>query len=105
MTYDSYMPYPALYRLWMREEVRGLNKSLTNSEVQLLVGLSVSRENTPTHQPRAENMGSGLAGICAGLVGLPQTHRKMEGVAIYAAWEVTPADWQIWEDRIIGSIP
>lgn len=100
MSYDSMLPHPALYRLWLREEVKGLNRSLAGVDTQLLAGLSVSREETRTHYPRAENMASGLAGICAGYAALPAGSLKLEGIAIYAAWEADKADWALWEGWI-----
>jgi len=100
MTYDSLMPYPVLYRLWLREQVRGISVSLADEEVELLIGVSVSRENTVTHKPEVENMPSGLAGICAGksMAGHP-----IDGVAIYAAWEAEENDWQIWDNWLATS--
>jgi hypothetical protein len=100
MTYDSLMPHPALYRLWLREQVRGIGRSLADSEVELLIGISASRERTTTHRPNAENMQSGLVGACAGL---HSTGRKAGGIAVYAAWEAEEADWQMWETWLAGT--
>jgi hypothetical protein len=96
MTYDSVMPHPALYRLWLREQVSGISSSLASSDVVLLFGVSVSKERTFTHRPSTENLMSGLAGICAGL---PQVagERGVTGVAIYAAWDADAADWDAWQ--------
>jgi hypothetical protein len=98
MTYDSYAPHPAIYRLWLREQVRGISRSLSNSGATLLWGISVSREDTLSHRPGAENLSSGLAGICAGLSGLPEPNPAVRGVAIYADWEFMPTDQQIWDE-------
>jgi hypothetical protein len=96
MTYDSLAPHPALYRLWMREQVKGLHRTLAPTGVELLIGISVSHEQTLTHQPFAENLQSGLAGLCAALDDLPEAP-GLHGVAIYAAWEATDPDWQLWQ--------
>ncbi len=96
MTYDSLMPHPALYRLWMREQVKGLSRSVNGTHSELLIGVSVSREKTATHHPDAESLPQGLAGICAGVKQTPG--RSIQGIAIYASWEATPADWQLWQD-------
>ena len=98
MSYDSFTFHPALYRLWMREQVRGITKSLAGADVELLMGLSISRERTSTHRPRTENMQSGLAGICAGLSHQSRDSHPVTGVAIYAEWEADAGDWQTWED-------
>ena len=96
MTYDSFMPTPALYRWWLREQTTGISRALRDSDTEWLVGVSVSREATRTHRPAAENMAAGIAGACAGAnrtaAGGPQ------GIAIYAAWEAGEADWRIWEE-------
>ncbi len=89
MTYDSYAIHPALYRLWMREEVRGLQRSLADYEDDLLIGISVSTEQTRSHRPRAENLSSGLAGLCAAA-------DPVFGVAVYADWDFSEQDRQTW---------
>ena len=94
MTYDSLMPHAALYRAWMREQVQGISESVEDTDAELLIGVSVSEEKTATHHPGAENLANGLAGICAALKdGSP----SIDGVAIYAAWEATAADWVLWD--------
>lgn len=102
MTYDSLMPLPALYRLWMREQVRGISKGLIDSDVQLLFGLSTSRERTDTHFPEAENLRNGLAGICAGMSAAAGAGHRADGIAIYASWEAIQEDWRIWEAWLAG---
>ncbi len=99
MTYDSLMPLPALYRLRMREQVRGIGRSLAQSDVALLIGIPVSRERTLTHKPKTGALTHGLAGLCAGLLDTEAlgAERLPEGVAMYAAWEAEPADWEIDE--------
>jgi hypothetical protein len=64
-----------------------------DSDVELLIGVSVSGEKTTTHHPSAENLANGLAGICAAL---EDGSHSIDGVAIYAAWEATAADWVLW---------
>lgn len=93
MTYDSLMPYPALYRVWMREQVSGISSSLEDTDVELLVGVSASREKTDTHHPGAEGVANGLAGLCAAL----KAGSHAGGVAVYAAWEATAEDWETWD--------
>jgi hypothetical protein len=94
MTYDSLMPYPALYRSWMREQVKGIAGSLGETDTELLIGVSVSRERTATHHPNAESLSNGLAGMCAYLT---RGEHRVDGVAVYAAWEATAADWIVWD--------
>lgn len=94
MTYDSTLPNAALYRFWLREQVLGLNQALVDSPVELLIGISVSREATRTHHPQAENLRSGLAGACSALSLISPNERAVKGVAVYASWEADSLDWQ-----------
>ncbi len=98
MTYDSFTPHPVFYRLWMREQVKGISNSLRDSDVELLIGVSISREHTTSHDPSVENMRSGLAGICAGLFDSSDAEQAVQGVAIYADWEADVSDREIWND-------
>jgi hypothetical protein len=93
MTYDSYTFHPALYRLWMREQVKGISSSLENSDVELLIGISVSKEKTLSHRPAVENLENGLAGLCAGVA----APKAVQGVAVYADWEFSHGEWNVWQ--------
>jgi len=94
MTYDSQLTSPLLYRLWVREQVRGIEQSLHATNATLLIGLSVSREETASHHPNAETLADGLAGFCAAAA---QQLSKVEGVAIYADWEFAESDGRVWQ--------
>jgi hypothetical protein len=63
----------------------------------LIIGVSISRERSLTHRPKAENLLNGLAGICAATGGSAKLGHGPDGVAIYAAWEADATDWQTWE--------
>ena len=93
MTYDSYTFHPALYRLWMREQVKGISGSLKNSDVELLIGISVSQEKTISHRPAIESLANGLAGICASLT----KTKSVQGIAVYADWEFSTGEWKVWQ--------
>lgn len=94
MTYDSYTFHPALYRLWIREQVKGIGSSLENADVELLIGISVSQEPTRSHEPVVESLANGLAGVCAG----SKNQKTIQGIAIYADWEFSQSDWQVWQE-------
>jgi Glycosyl hydrolases family 18 len=96
MTYDSGTIVPALYRLWMREQVRGIRRSVGDRPIGLLMGISLSREATSSHRPEVESLANGLAGLCAGLAKQGQDGAPISGVALYAFWEADASDWHIW---------
>lgn len=95
MTYDSYAPADALYRVWMREQVHGISRAVEQSRTELLIGISVSREETLAHRPNSESLGNGLAGLCAAL---SDGTTDAQGVAIYGDWEFSDSDQQIWNE-------
>lgn len=98
MTYDSQAGVSPAYRLWMREQVRGIRRSIGAQPVDLLIGISLSREQTASHRPEVESLANGLAGLCAALA-QPQEGAAVRGVALYALWEATADDeaaWQRW---------
>lgn len=96
MSYDSHMPHPALYRLWMREQVRHIRASLADTRTSLIIGISVAREATASHDPQVEDLANGVAGICAAL-GLPSSGGAgVAGVSLYALWEMRETDWKLW---------
>ncbi len=98
MTYDSFSPWAWVYRWWMREQVIGISCSVREPG-KLLIGISISRERTATHDPNAENMDSGLSGVIAALDSSRSCSEPISGVAIYAWWEARQEDWQAWKAR------
>ncbi len=90
MSYDSHLPTPALYRLWVREQVRGIQNSLRQMDAALLFGFSASKESTAAHHPQAESFSNAAAGLCAATT----ASQPVPGAAIYAFWDFTAADWR-----------
>jgi hypothetical protein len=100
MTYDSMAATPDLYQRWLNEQIQGITSSLVNSEVELLLGTSVSRESTMTHDPKIESLPNSLTGICESLSGWGSATHPVQGIAIYAAWEADEEDWEVWESWV-----
>ncbi len=69
-------------------------EGLKESKVELLFGVSVSREETLSHHPNVETLKNGLTGLCANA---PKS-RAIDGVAIYADWDFAQSDWAIWNE-------
>lgn len=90
MTYDSMATDVSEYENWLQEQMMGIAESVSQTDTELLYGLSISREQTLTHDPKIENMENSLKGICSG-------ERNVEGIAVYAAWEAEAEDWAVWE--------
>lgn len=97
MGYDSWVPVEALYRLWLREQVRGIDLALRGTPAQFIVGISVSREISRSHIARVETLAAGLAGTCAAISDKASQVGQPAGVALYASWAAADADWQLWD--------
>ena len=106
MTYDSYLPHPALYRAWQHRQVIEASRAVDGLETQLLIGMPTSEEATRSHRPSSENMASGLRGLVDGLNDAAARPSAVAGAAIYPEWETDEAEWSayqtIWTGRQAG---
>jgi hypothetical protein len=103
MTYDSALPHPRLYRQWGRFQVIALSRALEGTEVEVLIGVPTSREDTFTHRPWAESMESGLLGAIDGLNDVASRPKVVTGVAVYPYWETSEADWGVYRRLWLGT--
>jgi hypothetical protein len=103
MVYDSGLPLAWIYRQWVRFEVISISRALEGVDIELLIGVPTSEEATATHQPRAENMRSGLQGTINGLNDKAARPQEIDGVAIYPAWETDDAEWKTYESLWLGT--
>lgn len=102
MTYDSYLPFPELYRQWVRFQVIEASQALDGLAVDLLVGVPTSEERTASHWPSAENLLSGLLGVTDGLNDLATRPSVVTGVAVYPHWETDADEWADYESLWLG---
>jgi hypothetical protein len=49
------------------------------------------------HLPDVETVENAMIGTCAGVDALEPGDQPVSGVAMYASWEATAADWQMWD--------
>jgi hypothetical protein len=102
MTYDSYMPLPALYRFATRHQVIAASQALDGMNVELFVGVPTSEERTASHWPNAENIEAGLQGVVDGLNDAEARPRTVTGVAVYPDWETDAQKWVTYEELWLG---
>ena len=94
MAYDSGLFFPADYRAWMAYQTQAGADALKDTHAQLLIGFSVSDENTPSHNTSAETIPDALFGIRWGLE-ISDMPERVDGIAIYAHWEMNPRKWEL----------
>ncbi len=102
MAYDSHAPIGWLYEQWMRFQVIALTTGLRDAEVDVFVGIPTSEEHTASHNPAAENMTTGLAGLISGLNDLSAQPEVITGVAIYPYWETGDDEWAVYRSVWLG---
>jgi len=98
MAYDTALPTPALYRRYLAYVARTLTPRFAASHIRarLLVGIPTYDETGLMHRAGVETPGGALTGVVAGLRGVGGGG-AFEGVALYAEWTTSPAEWAEYE--------
>lgn len=102
MCYDSGLkvkkPYVALMARWtvkILDATRG---------TETLLGLPAYDDHgAPWHSPDVENLETGMAGVHQGLLTLGATPEHYQGVALYADWEMSEAEWSSFARGFLSS--
>jgi hypothetical protein len=87
MTYDSGLIFPRDYYSWVAYQTQSAARSLAGTNTELLIGLPVSEEWTPSHQTQAETIRAALAGFTRDYAD------TIAGFALYPYWEIDPDEW------------
>lgn len=95
MAYDSGLFLPADYRNWIAYQVETAAVALDNDESQLLIGVPVSEEWTPSHQTHTEYLANALYGIQSALAESAVARRNIAGIAVYPYWEIDEREWDL----------
>jgi len=104
MAYDSGIYLPRGYVALMRRQVVHATRAAarTNPHCRVLIGVPTYREGGPAHHARAENLRLALKGVREGLAD-PQTNLStFAGIAPFAEYTTTVADWREVERDWIG---
>jgi hypothetical protein len=89
MTYDTGMPAGALYSGYVRVQTK-LALAAAPPRVTVLIGLPAYHTSEPGHT-RAETVAAAIRGVRLALGDAPP--RRPVGVALYADFSASPADW------------
>ncbi|MCB9451924.1 MAG: hypothetical protein H6672_10825 [Anaerolineaceae bacterium] len=95
MAYDSGLFLPADYRAWMAYQVEAAASALDDNPAELLIGVPVSEEWTPSHQTHTEYLANALYGVQAALAENATVRRNVAGIAIYPYWETDEQEWDL----------
>ncbi len=95
MVYDTRVKTDWLYRLLMREQVIWLSDLLEGKE--LFVGVPAYEDETRDSDPNVENLENALRGLTDGLNNWRSDRDNFAGVAIYAFWEISDDEWEVYD--------
>lgn len=94
MTYDTTMPFPSWYGGYLVRETE-LALGAVPARVGLLIGVPCYHYTTITHIASAETVAAATHGIRIALTAAGRG-RKNVGVALFADYSATPADWHAY---------
>ncbi len=79
MAYDSGLFLPSDYRAWVAFQTRNSAAALAGTDAELLIGVPVSEEWTPSHPVIAETLPNALHGVRTGLAAIPGVEIHADG--------------------------
>ncbi|HAU40400.1 MAG: hypothetical protein UV80_C0006G0008 [Candidatus Peregrinibacteria bacterium GW2011_GWF2_43_17] len=97
MTYDTSLTDPEHYEWFVEQQVIYLTQILAGYDTELLIGIPTYEDDKESFDPLVENMETGLNGIITGLNNKRTIADVFTGVAIYAEWETSESEWNIYE--------
>jgi hypothetical protein len=98
MAYDTAIPTAPLYRRYLAWATASVTGALvaSGSDARVLMGVPTYDDYGFMHRAGVETLPNALPGIVAGLRGLG-AGGTFEGIAIYAEWTTSDADWAAYE--------
>lgn len=92
MAYDTAIPWQKFYVRQMTQWTDELVAVIEESHCQLLIGIPAYEDaGVAYHHREVENPAAALSGIAAS-----KKSSKVNGIALYCEWEMTPEKWQTW---------
>lgn len=95
MVYDTGLKRESFYRFLMREQVIWLTNLLKGRE--LFVGVPAYDDETRDSDAKVENLENALIGVTNGLNNWRSRKKNFAGVAIYAFWEISDEEWEVYD--------
>lgn len=100
MNYDSGLKASKLYVLLQERWVHQILAHTKGTEV--LIGLPAYEDDwAPWHDPRVENLNTGLAGLHSALDEYDVLPENYRGVSLYSDWEMQPEEWETFSRQFV----
>lgn len=101
MSYATGLPTDWLYGTFTRSQTHTVARAV-GGRVTVFMGVPTYQQRAWNFHPQAENIRSGLRGIEQAAARLPSGQRRYLGVALYADWTTSTAEWAtfrtVWLD-------
>lgn len=99
LTYNSYLKTPEDYQSWMAYQVETYAAVIQGLDIntQVLIGLPAYHTALTAHDDRVENIETGVNGIKIGLARAGDSASAISGVALYALWDMTDIEWELYK--------
>ena len=101
MAYDTALPLRSLFAGYVAQQVESAC-SVVPPRVDLLIGLPAYHTDSWGHHAHAETVAAAIRGVRLGLGAEPRGSRRY-GVALYADFAATAADWAAYRDDWCGA--
>jgi hypothetical protein len=94
--YNSYLTSAEDYTAWMSYQVESYARAIASlrSNTRVMIGVPAYEDALPAHDARVENMLSAIDGITLGLEQAGDAGDIVQGLAIYAAWDIDEIEWR-----------
>ncbi|MBV9866419.1 MAG: hypothetical protein JO316_13785 [Abitibacteriaceae bacterium] len=104
MCYDSALYLPRSYVWLMRQQVIHVTQAgvRNNPRCRILLGVPTYRRGGLSHHYHAENLYLALKGVREGIINASTNKSGFAGVAPFADYTTTPADWKIYRQLWLG---
>jgi hypothetical protein len=99
--YNSYLTDDDDYAEWSAYQVATFAEAIyeLQTDTRLLIGVPAYEGLPPAHDPQVEHVAAALRGIERGLTQAGEAAAVVEGLALYAEWDIGDADWQIFRNN------
>ncbi len=104
MNYDTGITDPVLYSLFTQDKILSILQDFAKNNLSCKVLLGVpTYDKAPRHDVGAENVTSAIRGLLAAIGAKNAPAKNLSGIAIYAFWTTSAAEWKEFSDGWLGT--
>jgi hypothetical protein len=95
MAFNTGLASSEAYTAWVGYQVTAYARALADldTSTQIIIGVPMSANKMPDHDPLVENVPSATNGIRAGLLAAGDSAKYIKGIGLYAEWDMDNEKW------------